>query len=359
MIYFNDFISEYKLIKDEINNAISKVLDSGWYILGKEVESFEKDFAKYLGVKYCVGVASGMDAITISLMGLGIKEGDEVITTNFTAYPTITGIMRSGAKPILVDIKIKDGLIDPDDIEKRINDRTKAIIPVHLFGQSCAMDKICSLAKKYRLKIVEDCAQSAGSTFNKSKLGTIGDCGAFSFYPTKNIGAIGDGGLISTNNDSLYNKFLLLRNYGQNSRYKHEINGLNSRLDELQASILKVKLKYLDSSNDKRRQFAMNYNENLVNVEPLKDNGFGHHVYHLYVVKCSNRLKLQKHLKEKGIQTIIHYPHPINKQKAFPYQNNEHFPRAEELTKNILSLPIHPYLKIGQLEKIISSINRF
>ena len=359
MILFNDFISEYRLIKKEINQAISNVLDSGWFILGKELEKFENLFAKYLGVKYLVGVGSGTDAITLSLMALGIGDGDEVITTSLTAFPTITGILRSGAKPVLVDVLLKDGLINPDLIEQKINKKTKCIIPVHLYGQSCEMDKIFTIVKRYNLKIVEDCAQAAGSLYGNNKTGTLGDCGAFSFYPTKNIGAYGDAGAISTNSEVLYKKLRMLRNYGQNSRYYHDLNGLNSRLDEFQAAILSVKLKYLDKWNEKRRQIAKNYNENLISVEPIKENHYGKHIYHLYVIKTLNRVKLQLHLQKNGIQTLIHYPLSINKQKAFPSQINEIFSNSEKLSNEILSLPIHPALKSTEIKKIVKCINEY
>lgn len=359
MILLNDFISEYKSIKVEIDQAISKVLNSGWFILGNELTQFEKEFANYLGVKYCVGVGSGTDAITLSLMALDIGYGDEVITTNLTAFPTVTGIIRSGAKPVVVDILINDGLINPDLIEQKINKRTKAIVPVHLYGQSCEMNKINSIAKKYKLKIVEDCAQAAGSLFGNKKTGTIGDCGAFSFYPTKNLGGYGDGGIISTNNDLLYEKLIMIRNYGQSSRYLHDYDGLNSRLDEIQAAILKIKLRYLDEWIGKRIQIAQYYDENLINVESIKENHYGKHTYHLYIIKTPNRENLQAHLSYNGIQTLIHYPKPINKQKAFYFQKDEKLINSKRFSDEILSIPIYPMLKREELIKIVRCINEF
>jgi len=359
MILFNNFIFEYQSIKKEIDQAISKVLNSGWFILGKELEQFEKEFANYLNVKYCVGVGSGTDAITLSLMALDIGYGDEVITTNLTAFPTITGIFRSGAKPVVVDILIEDGLINPDLIEKKINKKTKAIVPVHLYGQSCEMNNIIEIARKNKLKIVEDCAQAAGSVYGNKKTGTLGDCGAFSFYPTKTIGAYGDGGAITTNCELLYKKLITMRNYGQSSRYHHDYDGLNSRLDEIQATILRIKLKYLDKWNNIRGQIAQCYNDNLKKVEPIRENHYGKHAYHLYVIQSSQREKLQVHLNKNGIQTLIHYPIPVNKQKAFYFQKDEKLPNAEKFSNEILSIPIRHSLQRKEVDKIIKCINEF
>jgi len=359
LVLFFDFVSEYESIQKEIDAVIGRVLNKGWFILGKELELFEKEFSEYLGSKYCVGVASGTDAITMSLMALDIGRGDEVITTNMTAYPTITGIVRSGSIPVVVDILSDDGLINPDLIRKKINEKTKAIIPVHLYGQSCEMNKIIAIAREYKLKIVEDCAQATGSLFGEVKVGTLGNCGAFSFYPTKNLGAYGDGGAITTNDKSIFNKLLMIRNYGQSTRYNHDVNGLNSRLDELQAAILRIKLKYLDDWNEKRRQIAMYYNEKLENVEPIKENRYGRSVYHLYVIKTSNRENLQLHLNNNGIQTLIHYPIPINKQRAFSFQKDEYLTNSERFADEILSIPIHPKLRQEELKKIVKCIKEF
>jgi len=253
---------------------------------------------------------------------------------------------------------VRPSLINTDLIEQKINKRTKAIVPVHLYGQSCEMNKINSIAKKYKLKIVEDCAQAAGSLFGNKKTGTIGDCGAFSFYPTKNLGGYGDGGIISTNNDLLYEKLIMIRNYGQSSRYLHDYDGLNSRLDEIQAAILRIKLKYLDEWNRKRRQIAQYYNENLKYAEPVTDNHYGKHIYHLYPIKIENRERMQIHLDSNRIQSLIHYPKPINKQKAFHYQKNENLINSEKFANEILSIPIHPNLNMKQIKKIVTSINK-
>ena len=359
MILFNNFKAQYKIIKTDIDSAIKRVLDSGWFILGKEVESFENEFAKYIGANYCVGVASGTDAIALSLIALEIENGDEIITTNMTAFPTITGILQTGAIPVVVDIFGKDGLIDYNKIEEKINRKTKAIVPVHLYGQSCDIDNILKIAEKHKIKVVEDCAQSVGATFKGKKCGSFGDCGAFSFYPTKNLGAYGDAGAVITNNEKIYKKLLYLRNYGQTSRYFHETKGINSRLDEIQAAILRVKLKYLDKWNSRRREIASFYKENLNNVECLEKNNYAKSVYHLFVIKTPYRDNMIKYLDEKNIQTLIHYPIPINRQESFMWQKDEIFANTNIFANSILSIPIYPELKNEEIKKIVRTINEY
>jgi len=357
LIKFNNFNTEYNFIKSEIDASIARVISSGWYILGIELSNFEKLFSKYLNANYCVGVGSGTDALTISLMSLNIGKGDEVITTSLTAYPTITGILNSGAKPVLVDVYKSNALMDVEKIEAKINKKTKAIMPVHLYGQSCDMNMIKKIAKKHNLTVVEDCAQATGTLYKGKKVGTIGDCGAFSFYPTKNLGAYGDGGAIITNNEEIYLKAKLYRNYGQEDKYNHTLNGLNSRLDEVQAAVLTTKLKFLDSWNEKRRKIAKKYSTELETVDFLKNDSDSLHVHHLYVVKSNNRDKLMNHLTKNGVETLIHYPLPINKQKAFFKMGNGTYKNADEITKQILSLPINPWLKDDEINSIIEIIN--
>jgi len=359
MIPFNDFKTQYLNIKKEIDSAVQEVLDSGWFILGKKLEFFENEFAKYIGTNFCVGVASGTEAITLSLMALDIKNGNEVITTNMTAFPTITGILQAGAIPVVVDIFERDGLIDYNKIEKKINHKTKAILPVHLYGQSCHMDEIIKIAKKYNLKIVEDCAQAVGATFQNKKVGSLGDCGAFSFYPTKNLGAYGDGGAVTTNDEITYQKLISMRNYGQTTRYLHETKGINSRLDEIQAAILSVKLKYLDEWNNKRKKIALFYQNNFTSVKCLAENSYGKPVYHLFVIKSENRDKMIQYLEKNDIKTLIHYPIPINKQKAFIWQKNEKLENSINFANSILSIPIYPELHKNNIEKIVEIINNF
>jgi dTDP-4-amino-4,6-dideoxygalactose transaminase len=362
MIKFNDFAAQYALLAREIDEAISRVLKSGWYILGKEVDAFEKEFAEYIGSKYCVTVGNGTEAIALSLLANDIGEGDEVITTNLTAFPTITGIFQSGAKPVVVDIKFEDGLIDTSKIEKKINKNTKAVVPVHLYGQSVNMDEIMKIAKRNNLLVIEDACQAVGTFYKDKRVGTFGVCGAFSFYPTKNLGALGDGGAIVTDSEELYEKLKMLRNYGQSSRYHHVFRkSINSRLDEIQAAILRTKLKYLDSFNSKRKRIADYYranirNENIsiVNAKPLQKSN-----NHLFVIKHKKRDLLINYLKNKEVQVLIHYPIPINKQKAFPFQKDEVFINSEMFASQILSLPIYPELNIKDVEYIVDLLNKF
>ncbi len=359
MIPFNNFKLHYQDLKPGMDKAFTRVMDSGWYVLGKEVEAFENEFARYLNVKYCVGVASGTEAITLALMANNIGEGDEVITTNVTAFPTITGIVQAGAKPVVVDVFKESGLIDFTKIVSKINKKTKGIVPVHLYGQSCDMAGIMEVAKQHNLCVIEDCAQATGATYKNKKCGTIGNCGAFSFYPTKNLGAYGDAGAVATNDEATYNKLLSLRNYGQTERYYHDFNGINSRLDELQAAILREKLPFLEHWNKKRGQIASHYKEQLKGVTFLKENEYGQSVYHLFIIKATDRDHLLKYLKANGVAALIHYPVPIHKQKAFLYQKDEIFTESEIFTSNILSLPIYPELSEKDLQKIVTIINEY
>ncbi|AUP81064.1 DegT/DnrJ/EryC1/StrS family aminotransferase [Flavivirga eckloniae] len=359
MIPFNNFKSHYIDLKPNIDNAIARVMDSGWYVLGKEVEAFENEFAQYLNAKYCIGVASGTEAITLALMANDIGQGDEVITTNVTAFPTITGIVQAGAKPVVVDVFKEDGLIDFTKIASKINENTKAMVPVHLYGQSCDMDQILKIARQHNLYVIEDCAQATGATYKNKKCGTIGDCGTFSFYPTKNLGAYGDGGAITTNSEAIYNKLLALRNYGQTERYHHDFNGINSRLDELQAAILRAKLPFLDHWNKKREQIAFYYKSHLKRVEFIRENKYGKSVYHLFVIKVENRVHFLEYLKDNGVSALIHYPIPIHKQNAFLYQKDEMLKESEGFTGHILSLPIYPELSEKDLQKIVTVINNY
>lgn len=360
MLPFNNFKDQNKECKNEIINAVNNVIERGWYILGRELEKFERRFADFTGAKHCIGVASGTDAITISLLSLGIAQGDEIITTNLTAFPTITGIMRAGALPVTVDIKPHDALIDPDEIEKAITKKTRAIVPVHLYGQSCDMDRISEIAEKYGLYIVEDCAQSTGTTYKNKHTGTLGDAGAFSFYPTKNLGAFGDGGAIITDQDQIAQNARMIRNYGQSDRYHHDLFGINSRLDEIQAAILNVKLNYLDLSLKNRRDIAAYYRKHMSSSLLLHEHEYGEHSYHLFIIKHNKRDLLQKHLHKRQIQTLIHYPIPVSKQRSFPENGRkEDMPRSDSLCGNILSLPLYPDLKIEDIDKIISAVGDF
>lgn len=359
MVRFDNFGPQYRSIKNEVDRAICRVLASGRFILGNEVALFEEEFASYIGTRYAVGVASGTEAIALSLMALDIGPGCEVITTDMTAFPTITGILQAGANPVLVDICPDSGLIDPDAIERKITKRTAAIVPVHLYGDSCDMDRIGVIARKHRLKIVEDCAQACGTTFGPRRTGNLGNCGAFSFYPTKNLGAYGDGGAITTHDERLNQKLRSLRNYGQKDRYHHERFGLNSRLDEIQAAVLRVKLKYLDKWNQKRREIADEYRRHLANAFCLAENPRTLHNYHLFVIKSPDRDRLLAHLLAHHIQCLIHYPIPVHRQPAFPFRKQGAFPVSERFAKSILSLPIYPELGGKDRQRIIKVIHDF
>jgi dTDP-4-amino-4,6-dideoxygalactose transaminase len=359
MIFFNDTNTQYLKIKKEVNSAIQKVLDSGWYIMGPQLENFESEFARYIGAQYCVGVASGTEAIALSLVALNIQAGDEVITTNVTAYPTIAGIVQSGARPVVADIFSDSGLINYNLIEEKITAKTRAILPVHLYGQSCDIIKINEIAAKHNLFLVEDCAQSVGATYAERKTGVFGKCSAFSFYPTKNLGAYGDGGAVVTSDEGIYKKLLKLRNYGQTVRYKHEETGINSRLDEIQAAILRIKLKYLDEWNEKRVAASRIYQDNLKTVECMVMHTYGIPNFHLFVVKSKKRDELIEYLKVNQVQALIHYPIPVNRQNAFTGQKNEDFSVSDSFTSEIMSIPLYPDIETSSLHKIVQLINGF
>jgi len=355
----NDFSRDYKKNKKEINIGIKRVLESGWYLLGQELKLFELELSNYLNVKYCVGLANGTEAITLALIAIGIKPGDEVITTNMSAYPTITGIERTGAKAVLVDIDENTGLMDISKIEVKINKNTKAIVPVHLYGQACNMDEIIKIAKNHNLKIMEDCAQSIGAKYKNKTTGTFGNAGSLSFYPTKNLGAYGDAGAVITNDEDVYKKLLKLRNYGQSIRYYHEEWGINSRLDEIQAAILRAKLKKLDENIEKRRKIAHFYNTHLKTVKYIIENKDCLSTYHLYVIKSKHRDELQAYLSEYNISTLIHYPVPLNMQKAFKFQKEDKFPNTFKFANEILSIPIYPELALNEVRLVVKVINQF
>ena len=360
-ISFNKLNSENTKENEKITEAVRQVIESGHYVLGNKVKEFENDFAKYIGAKYAVGVGNGFEALQIALIALGIGEGDEVITTPLSAVATALAIKAVGAKPIFVDI---DDFyhVDADKIEGKITSKTKVIMPVHLYGQAADMDKIIDIAKKHNLYVVEDCAQAHGTEYGDKKVGNFGIFGCFSFYPTKNLGAIGDAGAIVTKDENLAEKCKMIRNYGQKNRYEHEICGINSRLDELQAAILFEKLKYLDEKNKKRQKAAEVYLKELKNVKEIKLPGFrkkSSHIYHLFVIETEKRDELQKFLKEKEIDTLVHYPIPIHKQKCFAEYNNIKLPETEKKVQHILSLPIHPYLTEEEVIFVCDKIKEF
>jgi dTDP-4-amino-4,6-dideoxygalactose transaminase len=361
IVPFNDFKKEYASSKKQINESMQGVAASGWYILGKEVSEFEEKFAKFLRSGYGIGVANGLEALQIALLALDMKPGEEVITTPLSAVATALAIRAAGGKPVFVDID-EFLHLDANKIEGVITKRTRAIIPVHLFGNPCDMQKIMRLAKKRKLAVIEDCAQAHGALFNGKMVGTFGMAGAFSFYPTKNLGALGDGGAIVTSDQKLAGKYKMLRNYGQRNRYEHAVLGINSRLDELQAAILSVKLKTLEKNNNRRRIIAEIYKKNLVNIPNLKVIGErkgGQSVWHLFVIETEERDGLQKFLKNKKIDTLIHYPIPLHKQECFKEYNGLSLPVVEQKVKNIISLPINPYLTDVQIKYVCRCIKEF
>lgn len=360
MIPMNDLALEYASIKNEIDATIEGVLKSGWYILGENVKLFEKEFADYCGAKFAVGVGNGLEALQLAMLAYGIGEGDEVITVANTAVATVLAISLNGAIPVFVDIDSETYEMDVTQIEKKITRRTKALLPVHLFGHPVDMRPLMEIAAKHNLLVIEDACQAHGTEYKTKKVGTFGDVGCFSFYPTKNLGACGDGGMVITNNEEIFEKVLVLRNYGQKTRYLHEVNGINSRLDEIQAALLRVKLKYLDDWNEKRRKIASWYNELLstTNVVCPKEKEYAKHNYHLYVIRSEKRDKIHDFLAAKGITSLIHYPIPIHLQKPYAYLGIllGALPNTEKASNEILSLPIFPELRYNQIEEVVNSI---
>lgn len=358
-----DLVNQYKRIKPEIDNAISAVLESGQFILGKTVSEFENNVAKYLGVKHAIGCASGTDALLVALMALDIKEGDEVITTSFTFVATVETIVLLGAKPVYVDIEPDTFNIDPTKIEKAITKKTKAIIPVHLYGHSVDMDPILEIAKKYNLYIIEDSAQAMGAEYKGKKVASIGDIGCISFFPSKNLGAYGDAGMVTTNNDQIAEKLRMIIVHGSKTRYYHELLGVNSRLDAIQAAILNVKLKYLDEWNKLRNDFAQIYNQ-LLNKEFISTpiiKPYAKHIFHQYTIRVKNRDKLSEHLKNKNIPHAIYYPIPLHRQTAYKDLTSTDLtlPETEKAAKEVISLPMHTELTFEMQKYISDTINSF
>lgn len=361
MISFGRLDLMHNEIRSEIDYAIKRVLDNSYYIDGPFLKQFEQEWAEYCGTKYCVGVGNGLEGIKLSLLALGIKENEEVIIPSHTFIATALAVSNCGANPVFVEVNEDDCLINPDKIEEKITDKTKAIIVVHLYGQCCEMDKIMDIAKRHNLKVVEDAAQAHGATYKGRKAGSLGDIAEFSFYPGKNLGCLGDGGCITTNDKELADKVRELRNYGSNQKYIHNEKGFNSRLDELQASILSVKLPYLDKWNKDRRRIASRFNNEIKN-EKIKlpvENVDNYHVYHQYVVQVDDRENFQEYLKKYDIPTMVHYPRAIHKQKAYEEFNKLDLPIAEELASKVVSLPMYYGLSDEEINYIIDKINKY
>lgn len=366
-----DVVSQYNKHSKDINQRIFNVLNSGCYIRGEEVYNFEKQLSEYIGSKHVITCANGTDALQIALMSLDLAVGDEVIVPTFTFVSTVEAVCLLGLKPIFLDIHSDTFLLNETLIEQSISKKTRAIIPVHLFGQCCNMKVIKSISDKYNLFIVEDSAQSIGSAIyeptskDKRFSGTIGDIGTTSFYPSKNLGCFGDGGAIFTDNDELSEKIRLITNHGQKEKYTHEIIGLNSRLDAIQAGILSYKLSFLDVCNANRKMIAQYYNTELETMSWFKNpvkNNYSDHVYHQYSILLDSDISrddFQKYLSDNGIPSMIYYPIPLHKQKAYYKYSNAVLPVSEMVSKKIISLPIHPEMEMDQMEFICDKIQKY
>ena len=358
-----DLTKEYALLEEEIQHELKKVFAKTNFIGGDNVTTLESNIVKYLGVKYAISCNSGTDALHFALKSLNIGKGDEVITTPFTFISTLEAIMYVGAKPVFADIELDSYNISKTEILKKINKKTKAIIPVHLFGYPFDVRDLKREINNDKIKIIEDCAQSFGSGINCQRVGGIGDVGCFSFYPTKNLGCYGDGGMITTNSEQVFDIVKKLKNHGSSKRYHHDVIGYNSRLDEIQAAILNIKLKYVDQFNLMRVKVADKYDENLSDIKNLslpKRSSTGHHVFHQYTICSPIRDKIKEGLEKKGIGTAIYYPISLEKQKAYKNQYSEknRFSNSNKLTKNCLSLPMYPHLPEDHIHMVCSAIKK-
>lgn len=369
MIPFLDLKAINTQYRDQLIAACTQVIDSGWYICGKELEEFEHNFANYCGTRYAIGVANGLDALILTLRAwkeLGkLHEGDEVIVPSNTYIASILAISQNNLKPVLVEPDITTFNIDTKKIEAAITPKTKVILPVHLYGQLAAMPEIMAIAKKYNLLVLEDSAQGHGAEINGQKAGNWGDAAGFSFYPGKNLGALGDGGAITTNDAELAQMLKAIRNYGSHEKYKNLVPGVNSRLDEIQAAILNEKLKFLDQENQHRRHIADLYLKEIQNTAielPCKNidtETYAQHVWHLFVIRTKYREKLQQYLAENGVQTLIHYPIPPHQQQAYQEWNGLSFPVSEQIHAEVLSLPIGPTLSMDEAKQVVQLCNGF
>jgi dTDP-4-amino-4,6-dideoxygalactose transaminase len=365
MIPFLDLKGMNAQYREELIEACIKVIDSGWYIQGSEHKEFEKEFAQYCGAKYAIGVANGLDALTLILraykeMGM-MKDGDEVIVPSNTYIASVLAISQNNLVPVLVEPDINTYLIDSSKIEEKVTVKTKAIMPVHLYGQTCQMDKINAIAKKHNLKVIEDSAQSHGAYFGDKRSGNLGDASGFSFYPGKNLGALGDGGAVTTNNEELANTIKALGNYGSYEKYENIFKGVNSRLDEIQAAMLRVKLRNLDKDVENRKKIANYYLQNIKNkniILPAVRNE-KNHVWHLFVIRAQKRDELQKYLLNNSVQTLIHYPLAPHEQDAYKEWDNKSYPISEKIHSEVLSLPISGIQDINTTNLVVSILNNW
>ncbi|NJO16870.1 MAG: DegT/DnrJ/EryC1/StrS family aminotransferase [Thioploca sp.] len=363
MVPFLDLKIQYQNIKNEIEEAISNVLENTQFVLGTEVAAFETEFAAYCHADYGIGVNSGTSALHLALLAAGVGPGDEVITIPFTFVATVAAIDYTGAKPVFVDIEPNSFTINTNQIEKAITQRTKAILPVHLYGQPADLDPILEIAQHYGLTLIEDAAQAHGAEYKGRRVGSIGDLGCFSFYPSKNLGAYGEGGMVVTHHEKYAHAIKLLRDWGQERKYHHILKGYNYRLEEIQAAILRVKLRYLESWTKARQSHAQQYDEQLINaqVQTPQIMPYSRHVYHIYAVRTTQRTALQQQLQQQGIQTGIHYPVPVHLMPAYAdlgYQLGD-FPQSELAANEVLSLPMYAELLIDQTKSVTHAINSF
>ena len=363
-VEFCSFRPMHDEIRTDLDNAYKKVMDNSYFIQGKECELFEKEFAEYCGAEHCVGVATGLDAIYLILKAMNIGEGDEVIVPSNTFIATALAVSYVGATPVFVEPTIETYNIDVSRIEEKITNKTKAIIAVHLQGRSSDMDSINAIAKKYNLKVIEDAAQAHGAKFNGKKVGTLSDAAAFSFYPGKNLGALGDGGCVVTNNKEIADKVRALGNYGSDYKYHHIYKGTNSRLDEMQCAFLRVKLPHLDKWNEFRREVAKKYFAGIKNPLiklPIESSDEYEHIYHVFVIRCDKRDDLEKYLKENGILTVKHYPIPMHLQGAYSDLGLKEgdLPIAEEISKTVLSIPMFYGMTDEEINYVIDKLNEF
>lgn len=363
MILCSNPLAQYLAQKDEIDAAIRRVLESGWYILGKETSAFESEFAAYLGVEEAVGVGSGTEALHLALKACDIGPGDEVVTVSHTAVATVAAIELAGATPVLVDIEPQCCTLDPQRLAEAITPRTRAVIPVHLYGQPADLGAICDLARRRGIRLIEDCAQALGAEYDGKRVGCFGDIGCFSFYPTKNLGALGDGGAVVSSDAALAGRLRGLREYGWSERYVSSAPGLNSRLDELQSALLRVKLRTLDRSNAARDKLARRYDEALAGLElglPQRRPG-STHAFHLYVVRTPRREHLLSHLRENGVGALVHYPVPVHLQPAYSGRVPCSGPmtQSERAAREVLSLPLYPELAQADQNRVIAAVRGF
>ncbi len=362
MIKFLDLKKVNERFRVEMDVAVKRVLDSGWYLLGKEVEAFEQEFATYCGTKYCVGVANGLDALTLILKAYGFGPDDEIIVPANTFIATLLAVSANGCVPVLVEPDWNTRLIDINRIEAAVTPRTKAIMVVHLYGRAVEMEKVWEIAKRHNLKVIEDSAQAHGAKYQGVRCGNLGNASGFSFYPGKNLGCLGDGGAVTTNDEELVMKIRAIRNYGSDYKYHHIYKGMNSRLDEIQAALLRVKLPHLDEDNTRRREIAERYIHEIRNPRvklPQVPSDPEGHVWHVFAVTCRERNELLKYLDSNGIQTNIHYPTPPHLQGAYAEWADRTYPITEKIHKEVISLPISPVLADEEVDTIINLINGF